>query len=134
MFARMPRYLSAGRGRVNAEKVEASGLADSVLHPVTPPGIGPAAARVIELDREVRDVRPSVADHEVKVSARGIAPLLTGDGRRRITWLSLTPGKISEPSCAKTSSSTALARCSADVSSGLPQYAPPGGRSVTVTR
>jgi hypothetical protein len=41
-------------------------------------------------------------------------------GRRQITWLSLTPGKISEPSCAKTSSSTAFARRSADVSSGLP--------------
>jgi hypothetical protein len=46
----------------------------------------------------------------------------------RITWLSFTPGKISEPSCAKTSSST-LARRSADVSGGLPQYAPSGGRS-----
>ncbi len=70
------------RTRVNAEKVEASGLADSILDPVTPPGIGPAVTRVIKLDREVRDVRPGVADHEVEVGARDIAPLLTGDGLR----------------------------------------------------
>jgi hypothetical protein len=105
--------------------VEAGGLADSVLHSVTPPGIWPTVARVIELDREVRDVRPGVADHEVEVP-RGIAPLLTGDDRRPPPHYlaELDPGKISEPSCAKTSSSTALARRSADVSSGLPQYAP----------
>jgi hypothetical protein len=59
------------RTRVNVDKVEASGLSDSVVHSVAPPGIGPAMARVIELDREVRDVRPGVADHEVEVDARG---------------------------------------------------------------
>jgi hypothetical protein len=51
-----------------------------------------------------------------------------------VTLAELDPGKISEPSCAKTSSSTALARRSADVSSGLPKYAPSEGRSATVTR
>lgn len=53
-----------------------------ILHAVAPLHICPTMARVIQLDREVREVGLGVAYYEVEVRPRGIVPLLAGDSRR----------------------------------------------------